>query len=176
MYGLPQSGILIQELLEERLDKHGYKQSNYTPGLRTHEWRPIIFSLVVDNFGVKYVGWEHAEHLISVVKEHYDLTVDEKGTRYLGLTLDWDYPGRKVHLSMPDYIPDALKRFKHERPGKRQLSPHKHVPPTMAHVSSLQRRGTLEGTRRRKKRRMCSKCWALFSTTPAPSTAQCSSP
>jgi hypothetical protein len=27
MYGLPQAGILAQELLEERMAKHGYKQS-----------------------------------------------------------------------------------------------------------------------------------------------------
>ena len=129
MYGLPQAGILAQELLEERLGAHGYTQSKFTPGLWTHEWRPIQFTLVVDDFGVKYVGKEHAEHLISVVKEHYDLTIDWEGKRYLGLTLDWDYSQRKVHLSMPEYIPDALKRFKHIRPNKRQDSPHQHVPP-----------------------------------------------
>ena len=31
----------------------------YTPGLWLHEWRPIQFSLVVDDFGVKYVGEEN---------------------------------------------------------------------------------------------------------------------
>jgi hypothetical protein len=50
MYGLPQSGILAQELLEKRLNKHGYFQSKYTPGFWTHTWRPISFSLVVDDF------------------------------------------------------------------------------------------------------------------------------
>jgi hypothetical protein len=29
---------------------------NETPGLWTHKTRPILFSLVVDDFGVKYVG------------------------------------------------------------------------------------------------------------------------
>ena len=62
MYGLPQSRILAQELLEQRLEKHGYKQSQFTPSLWTHEWRPIRFSLVVDDFGVKYVGKEHVDH------------------------------------------------------------------------------------------------------------------
>jgi hypothetical protein len=129
MYGLPQSGILAQELLEQRLEKHGYKQSQFTPGLWTHEWRPICFSLVVDDFGVKYVGKEHADHLVSVIKENYEVTEDWDGKRYLGLTFDWDYEDRKVHLSMPDYIPDALKRFKRERPNKLQLQPHPHVKP-----------------------------------------------
>jgi len=33
MYGLSQAGILAQELLEKRLNKHGYLQSAFTPGL-----------------------------------------------------------------------------------------------------------------------------------------------
>jgi hypothetical protein len=33
MYGLPQAGILAQEILEKRLNKHGYCQSSITPGL-----------------------------------------------------------------------------------------------------------------------------------------------
>jgi hypothetical protein len=33
MYGLPQAGILAQNLLKERLNKHGYHQSPTTPGL-----------------------------------------------------------------------------------------------------------------------------------------------
>ena len=46
MYGLPQAGIIAQELLEDRLRKHGYRQSKYTPGLWTHKRRPIAFSLI----------------------------------------------------------------------------------------------------------------------------------
>ena len=56
MYGLPQAGSLAQELLEKRLGKHGYRQSTLVPGLWKHDWRPVQFSLVVDDFGVKYVG------------------------------------------------------------------------------------------------------------------------
>ena len=37
MYGLPQSGILAQKLLEERLGDKGYTQSTRTPGLWTHK-------------------------------------------------------------------------------------------------------------------------------------------
>ena len=53
MYGLPHAGIIAQKLLEERLNKHGYYQSKYTPGFWKHESRPICFALVVDDFGVK---------------------------------------------------------------------------------------------------------------------------
>ena len=93
------------------MNDKGYKQSDFTPGLWTHEWRPVCFTLVVDNFGVKYVGEEHKQHLIDTVSEFYDVKVEDKGKRYLGLTLDWDYEKQKVHLSMPDYVPEALTCF-----------------------------------------------------------------
>ena len=86
MYGLLQSGILAQTLLEKYLNAHGYHQSRITPGLWTHECRPIRFTPVMDNFGVKYVGKEHAEHLIEYNKENYYITEDWEGKRYLGLT------------------------------------------------------------------------------------------
>ena len=54
MYGLPQAGLIAQEELEQRLNKNGYYQSKLVPGLWLHKWRPISFTLVADNFGVKY--------------------------------------------------------------------------------------------------------------------------
>ena len=56
------------------------------------------------------------------------MTTDWEGKRYLGLTLDWDYELRQVHLSVPDYVPDALKHFKRKRPRKLQNAPHAHTP------------------------------------------------
>ena len=57
---------------------------------------------MVDDFGVKYVGKQNADHLVSVLQEHYAIDIDWDGTRYIRLTLDWDYSHHKVHLSMPD--------------------------------------------------------------------------
>ena len=91
MYGLPQAGIIAQELLEERLLKAGYSQSKITPGYWKNEWRPISFTLVVDNFGIKYIGKEHVLHLLQVLKQDYETKEDWEGTRYLGTTIDWDY-------------------------------------------------------------------------------------
>jgi len=130
MYGLPQSGIMAKELLEERLQKAGYKQSKLTPGYWKHEWRPISFTLVVDNFGVKYIGKEHVMHLINTLKEHYEVEEDWEGQRYLGITLDWDYKNREVHLSMPEYVGHALARFNHPIPDQPQHQPHQHAIPT----------------------------------------------
>jgi hypothetical protein len=41
MYGLPQAGIIVQQLLEKRLQQHQYRQSKTTPGLWKHDTRPI---------------------------------------------------------------------------------------------------------------------------------------
>jgi hypothetical protein len=53
MYGLPQAGIISQELLVEQHRTAGYIQSRITPGYWTHDWHPISFTLVVDNFVMK---------------------------------------------------------------------------------------------------------------------------
>merc|ERR1711983_360502 len=97
MYGLPQAGLIANELLEKRLNEHGYHQSKYIPGLWKHKWRPIQFTLVVGNFGVKYQGEEHARHLKSVLERRYKVTTDWSGKRYIGISLDWDYARRQVH-------------------------------------------------------------------------------
>ena len=53
MYGLPQSGLLANEILEKRLNKHGYQKIKLVPGLWKHNWLPIQFTLVLYNVGVK---------------------------------------------------------------------------------------------------------------------------
>jgi hypothetical protein len=70
MYGLLQAGIIAQQLLEEHLQKQGYHQSQMTPGLWKHDTHPIGFSLVINNFGVKYVDEENAQHLSDTVRHH----------------------------------------------------------------------------------------------------------
>lgn len=129
MYGLPQAGLLANELLEKRLNAAGYYQSKLVPGLWSHEWRPIQFTLVVDDFGVKYCGEEHAKHLESVLKQHYPVKSEWDGQRYIGIHLKWDYANRKVHLSIPGYKDRALKQFNHPKPTKPQHQPFPHTPP-----------------------------------------------
>ena len=129
MYGLPQAGLLAQQLLEQRLNKHGYSQDPLIPGFWTHTTRPVQFILTVDDFGIKYVGKEHAEHLLGIIQENYKLTIDWTGSKYIGLTLDWDYENNCVHVSMPGYVERALAKFQHPKPKKPQNQPHPHIPP-----------------------------------------------
>ena len=53
MYGLPQSGILANKLLEERLAVRNYYKLPHTLELFTHKTRPIWFTLTVDTFELK---------------------------------------------------------------------------------------------------------------------------
>jgi hypothetical protein len=129
MYGLPQVGILANELLQCNLAKDGYRPTTHTHGLWTHDTRPISFSLVVDDFGVKYVGREHAEHLMACIKKNYNISSDWNGTAYCGLTFDWDYKHRPVDLSMPGYIKAALHKYQHPAPSRPEHSPHMWNPP-----------------------------------------------
>ncbi len=128
MYGLPQTGILAQELLEKQFNER-YSQSKVVPGLWTHKTRPILFALVVNDFREKYVGKEHAMHLISILKQHYEISEDWTGSKYIGITFEWDYHNRRVHLSsMPGYISKALQQFGHKQPRRLQLWVHRSVP------------------------------------------------
>ena len=129
IYGLPQVGLIAPQLLEKRLNKQGYRQSDITPGLWIHNWRPVCFSLCIDDFGVKYVGKQHVEHLMAVLQEHYKLSSDWKGKKYLVLDLDWDYKNRTVHLSMLGCVAEALTRFCHKHPRKPQDQPYPHIKP-----------------------------------------------
>ena len=63
VYILPQPGILVNKLLKERLDKHGYYQCTTNPGLWRHKWIPIFFSLIADDFGVEYSCNRRSHHL-----------------------------------------------------------------------------------------------------------------
>jgi hypothetical protein len=110
MYGLPQAGILANELLQRNLAKDGYRPTQHTHGLWTQDNCPISFSLVVDDHGVKYVGCEHAEHLMACIKKKYNISSDWNGCAYCGLTLEWDYTNRTVDLSMAGYIKAAIHK------------------------------------------------------------------
>ena len=129
VWGLPQAGILANKRLRWKLAPFGYYECENTPGLWYHVARPISFTLVVDDFGVKFVGKEHAEHLIASLKSTYQkLTEDWSGSLYCGITLDWDYVGRTVDISMPGYIRKKLQEYMHSIPRRIQHCPYSPEP------------------------------------------------
>ena len=82
-YGSPQPGILANELLHTRLNNTGYYKITTTTGLWRHKWRPIMIVLIVDDFGIEYVGDNHLHHLITVLTNHYTITEDLDGEKML---------------------------------------------------------------------------------------------
>ena len=97
----------------------------------------------MDEFGVKYVGKEHDDHLIDLIKENNDVTEYWEGKRYLGFIFDWSYDTRSVHLYMLNYIPDALKRFKREKRNKWQGYPTNTRSPIMAQNNNSQKQNQI---------------------------------
>jgi hypothetical protein len=80
--GLPQAGILANKHLRRKLAPFRYYKCVNIPSLWYHKLRPITFTLVVDNFGVKYVSQDDIDHLIVSIKATYTLTKDWTGDLY----------------------------------------------------------------------------------------------
>ena len=130
VYGLPQAGILANKKLCRMLEPHGYHEHDNTPGLWSHKTRPISFTLVVDDFGVKFVRHKHADHLIRCPQTTYKLTEDWTGSLYCGITLDWNYEQKYVDISMPGYIKKKLHKYGHAFPKRIQTCPYSPDPKT----------------------------------------------
>lgn len=129
LYGLLQAGRLSQQRLIRHLEVHGYKQATHTSCLFNHISRPVSFTLIVDNFGIKYTGRQHAEHLLTTLRLLYPITVNWVGDKYIGYTIKWDRINRRVHLSMPGYVDKALDRFGIHKPSRPVNAPTRYIPP-----------------------------------------------
>ena len=109
IYGLPQASLLAKRRLDTHLATHGYHESP-TLGLYKHITRPIMFTLVVDDFGIKSHGQQHLDHLLHTLRHLYTIKTGD-GSKYLGMSLEWDYNRRTVSKSMPGHLAKNLKRF-----------------------------------------------------------------
>ena len=85
-------------------------------------------------------GEKHVDHLMTVLSNHYTISSDCTGSRYLGLDLDWDHEKHKVHLSMLLYVQEALTRFHHSSPPSRNtnLTPMPEEPMGKKHIMQQQ--------------------------------------
>ncbi|KAL7487981.1 hypothetical protein ACHAW6_013560 [Cyclotella cf. meneghiniana] len=121
---LPQVGSLGHDLLEQRLNKQGYNQRQIIPGLWKHKNQSIMFTLVVDDFGIKYMTDKDLDHIIKMLQKYDD--VQPKNVK---IDLDWDYKNRCIYLSMAPYLKKALRQFRVKKPKKLQNSPYAYTPP-----------------------------------------------
>ena len=105
MYGLPQAGIISNNLLAQILIKRGYYQVRKAPGLWRHVWRTITFTVVVEN-NWNWLCWagscRASDQCIKniLLKNHKRL-----GRKlYCSITMKQYYIKKYVGISMPGYI------------------------------------------------------------------------
>ena len=89
-----------------------------------------MFSLVVDDFGVKCEGIQHAKHLKESLEYHYEVSVDWKVRLFCGITLDWNYNMQHLDMSVPGYVQRKRTKYQHPDPKKLQHSPYQATPIT----------------------------------------------
>ena len=130
MYGMEHAGLKANELLAKKLAKHGFSQTPQTPGSWKHHTKPIQFTLVVDDFGIKYENKQYAQYLINALESNYEaVSVDWDGELFCSIKLEWDYKNLTVDLSMPGYITKLLQSFSQTSPKKPEHQHYFHVKP-----------------------------------------------
>eukprot|EP00804_Cyclotella_cryptica_P019090 CCRYP_014475-RA/>CCRYP_014475-RA protein AED:0.46 eAED:0.46 QI:0/0/0/1/0/0/2/0/218 len=124
-YGLPQQTNSLKNNLPLTDTSNSL---THTPGLFKHITRPLQFSLAVEDFGIKYIGKQHLNHLITSIKCHYDVKIDYTGSVYCGITLDWHYDKGYLEISMPGYVTKQLTKYNHPLPNKPVNTPWEPYP------------------------------------------------
>ena len=125
--GFRQAGLHAHQRVVQLLENHGCYQTQ--PCLFTHVTDDIHFCLVVDDYGVKYTHIDQFHRLIAVLSKLHHVKASPIATTFLGFTIRHDRLNRLIILSMPNYIPNMLLRFRPNgvRPAK---SPSIYAPPT----------------------------------------------
>ena len=124
MYGLKEAAILAYDQLKDNLAKYGYTWFKHTPVMWHHTTWTHTFTLAVNEFRIEYLLKQDSNHLLSALKDKYSIAIDWSGDSYLGLNINWQYNKGYVEISMPDYMPKALAKFKHPPPCLPQHAPH----------------------------------------------------
>ena len=100
MYCLKQARKLAHKQLTQHFDPNGYYPCQFTSGLCQHKWRPTIFSLVVDDFGIKYIHIDNAHHIINTFKQWYEISIDLFGSLFCGMSIKWNYHNHTCNISI----------------------------------------------------------------------------
>ena len=113
---LPQAGKISNDKLKLHLAKFWYELAPITPGLWRHQTRPLQFSLVVDDFWIKYKRQEDITHLLGALKTIYKISEEWDGKLYCSLNLEWDYYKREVLVSMPNLCDQSTSQISRSHP------------------------------------------------------------
>ena len=76
MPSLKQAGRIANNQLKAHLSQFSFAPVPRTPALWKHDTKPTLFSLVVDNFGVKSIGKENVDHFIQALQKLYTIFIE----------------------------------------------------------------------------------------------------
>ena len=83
----------------------------------------------MDDFGVKYVGKQYAEHLITCIQEYYPVSIDWNGKLYFVFSFDWDYKQKHLTMSMKFSLEGSMNEYQQKMTTPPQNAPHKSEQP-----------------------------------------------
>ena len=125
-YGLKKGGKIAHDNLFQHLKQHGCVCAGVTDGLFKHVTQDISFTLVVEDFGIKYTREADVQHLIKIMRKKYTFKVDFKAQQYIGIHLDWNSDKQELKCSMKGYVEQVLTKLEHVLTTKRHfLAPSK---------------------------------------------------
>jgi hypothetical protein len=127
----------LPELLQPAPSKHLSTQLSPLPsqgqrflqsGLNTQPLAPQMeIHLILPHcrqLCVKYVGLEHFNYLLGILKKFHGVQYNMARDNFLGMDIEWNYAAPRCHISMPGYISMLRLKIKHPHPAKPWLSPY----------------------------------------------------
>ena len=124
MYGLKQAARIAFDNIVKILAPHGYFPVQESPVLWNHHNRSKLFTLRLNDFGIKANSMEDAHHLINATRKYFKCSIGWEDQNCIGFTLDWDYAKKYADVSMHVYIPTLLHKFQHKPPVRPQDASH----------------------------------------------------
>jgi hypothetical protein len=110
MYGLKEARKLSNLRLVSLLSTFGFDETS-TPCLFKHVSRPILFYLVVDDFGVKYTTRSDLDFLVSCLSTLYHAKAHPIASKFLGFSVSHNRTARTFTVSYPGYAAHLLARL-----------------------------------------------------------------
>jgi hypothetical protein len=110
-YGLKEAGKNSNLRLVSLLSTFGFYETT-TPCLFKHVPRPILFVLVVDDFGVKYANRSDFDFLVSRLSTLYHAKAHLIASKFLGFSVSHNRIARTFTVSYPSYASHLLARLR----------------------------------------------------------------
>ena len=106
-----QSNVRLEAIRYHR--QHGTYQTPqqvlYHP---VQQMRATTFTLVVDDFAIKYATHQDCHHLLQALRAQFTISTDWGASLYIVIRLKLDYTAGHVDLPMPKYVTKTLHKFK----------------------------------------------------------------